>query len=148
LVIGDAGTTAVGAIVFLLTFVFVYLGYRRAHTTAWSHYVLTSRRALVYRVENKIQTLVQSCYLAQCQVEVLNRKVVSQFQTTGAVYGGGGGAFVGTTNATTTGTSGQIGDVLFLIGGVPQVKFLGVRDPDGILSTANHIIQGLRGSVA
>lgn len=110
-------------------------------------YVLTNRRAVVYSTTRGGQTELQSCELRMAAVSVLNRKVISQTQARG------GGGLVGAGIAAAGGGAGravsqsdQVGDVLFMIGGVPQVRFVGCPDPDGVAATAKELIVHLKGA--
>ncbi len=110
-------------------------------------YVLTNRRAVVYSTTRAGQTELQSCELRSAAVTVLNRRVISQTQARGggglvgvAVVGIGGGA------GRAVSQSDQVGDVLFMVGGVPQVRFVGCPDPDGVSATATQLISHLKGT--
>lgn len=114
-------------------------------------YVLTNRRAIVYSIKGKERYELQSCELKNAVVSVLNRQQISESVTRGTAFGGGGVvgvalAAAGVGGARTVGQANVVGDVVFMVGGIPQVKFVGVQDPDGIAQTANQLILNLRGT--
>lgn len=149
---GACGGTLGAAIFFLLIGVLlIFLAIRsKLFGKPKVRYVLTNRRALVYSESKQGQSVLQSADLSNCTVSVLNRSTISQSQ--GRSYGVGGGGLVGLAIAGAGGgassmvsNANQVGDVVFFVGGLPTVRFVGVQDPDGISQTAVMAINNLRG---
>ncbi len=117
------------------------------------NYVLTNRRAMVTTIKDKQQSTLQACDLAAAQVTVLNRRHVTVTKSRSGGFGAGGlvGAGIGLAGGSagrSVGQTDQVGDVIFMIGGLPQVRFVGVGDPDGVKQTADQIILNLKGAHA
>ncbi len=137
--------TVIGVVFILIGVLFIVLIVLRMRKPK-VRYVLTNRRAVVYSTTRAGQTELQACELRSAAVTVLNRRVISQTQ------GRGGGGLVGMAVVGIGGGSGravsqsdQVGDVLFMVGGVPQVRFVGCPDPEGVSATAVQLISHLKG---
>jgi hypothetical protein len=139
----------VGAVPLVIGIIFVVVIVLRARKPN-IRYTLTNRRAVVYSTTRNGQTELQSCELRNATVSVLNRKVISQTQSRsgggliGAATYGVAGVMMGSGRAVSQ--SDQVGDVLFMVGGMPQVRFIGCPDPDGVVATATQLIAGLKGA--
>lgn len=104
----------------------IYYLYRGRGNTGGVSFILTNKRALV--LQGNAPT--QSCELMNCNVSVMNKYTVS------AGSGRSGGAY--------SGTSVEVGDVLFRDQGQNKVVFSKIQDPEGVMRTANQIISELR----
>jgi hypothetical protein len=121
-----------GGMVVMLVFGFLVFfgGIYYAYKTRFGDisYGLTNSKAVVLSRGQ----VVQECELVNCTVSVMNKYSAMSGAVSGGQYGG-----------SYSGSSSVMGDVLFREGTGGMLVFKRVRDPDGIMYTANQLISEL-----